>query len=256
MIGKWIDLEEWAATLLFVLILFWAMAFLGILSGCATASPLPSSSVTAPNAVYKYDMHGTINGAAFDGVGVIPRADLYDVKIQSRVDVDLLTITSCHRDFSVESAISQGWFSTKRGYEYAFAPVKDLEDRGSCLLRFGAYNQASASQNAWAIVDFEDPWTNMPAANRCNGETIPSNGVSICQSRAGLEQMLRFPEPMEIDEKALTAQCVPRASADKREWTYSIASGECVIAFQEIASPYRRHRLTTIGYGQILYRGN
>lgn len=221
-----------------------------MITGCATTSV----TTTQPGVAYKYDIKGTINGAPFDGVGVVPYSSAYDMKITSRVDVDLLTVTSCHRDFSVESAITLGWFQAKRGYDYKYNPAPGIEDVGSCLVRFGAYNE-SQGQNAWGVVDFETPDTTLPAENICNEQDMSTNGVSICQSRVGLIQRLKFSSPVKQAVKSLDPKCVFSAPSDGMTWEYMTPTGECVIAFGEVGPPYRIHRHTTVGYTDIQIRG-
>ena len=232
-------------------LVLWGVLFMFSIIGCVS-TPL----VQGPQAgvIFKYDIKGTINGAAFNGVGVVPYAPNYDMKIISTVDVDLLSVTSCHRDFTVESAIEVGWFQPKRGYSYNYAPARGLEDVGSCLVRFGAYNKAKG-QNAWGIVDFETPDTDLPAENVCDDQDETTNGVSICQSRAGLLQKIIFETPVRQSVKFLNPKCVIKPPADGKNWTYETPLGECVIAFGETVPPYRIHRHTTIGFTDVQIRG-
>lgn len=217
---------------------------------CANA---PTVQGPADGAIYKNDIKGTINGAPFDGVGVVPYSQSYDMKIVSRVDVDLLTVKSCHRDFSVESAIQLGWFQSKRGYEYQYVPVQGIEDFGSCLVHIGAYNKADG-QNAWGVIDFETPGETLQAENQCNGSSQQTNGVSICQSEVGLIQELIFQTPVRMSTK-VDPKCLITPPPDGLRWQYHVPSGECVMAFGEINPPYRIHRHTSEGYTDILIRG-
>jgi len=219
-----------------------------LLSGCASFQ-LPSGAPN-PNTIFKYDLKGTVNGLPFDGTGVIPYAPSYTIRITSRVDVDLFTVASCHRDFSVESAINLGWFQKKRGYEYEYTPSQGIEN-GSCLVRIGAYNKDKGA-NAWAIIDFQSPNEAMPALNLCNGAQLQEGGVSICQSRVGLIQRLVFTN--KVQHSSLIDPKCDFKSADGLTWEYQMPQGECVIAFKEIGGS-RIHRHTTIGYNDILIRG-
>ena len=240
--------------LLLVLIHFSvAILVLALLSSCATTA----NQTASPNSIYKYDMLGSINGTQFDGSGVIPRSNSYKVTIQSRVDVDLLAITTCHRDFTAESAISPGWFQSKRGYQYLYEPVPLLEaGPGPCILRFGAYNKSSSAQNAWGMVDFEDPGYVLPGMSYCNGIQVPHHGVAVCQSRAGLIQMITFPYAAVIAAKDLPAQCVPTSTDGGFTWRYQTQERECLVVFMEKASPNRFARLTHFGYNAVPVRGN
>lgn len=223
--------------------------------GCESISKISGApSAPAPEVVYKYDLRGSVNGMRFDGIGVFPKAPFYDMRIESRVDVDLFTVTSCHRDFSVESAIKIGWFEDKKGYSYRYNPTPGIEDLSSCLVKLGSFNR-DKGQSAWGLIDFRTDDATLPAMNYCNGASGQTGGTSFCQSRAGLIQRLVFDVEVAVDASNLKSACVP-STKDNKTWEYQIALGECVIAFMEKAVPNRVHRHTTVGYNQILIRGN
>lgn len=222
-----------------------------LLTSCASLNP-SVPSLQSKDVAYNYDLKGTVNGVEFDGVGVIPAASIYTMAITSRVDVDLLTISSCHHDFHQESAIQVGWLKPKRSFTYNYTPNPDIENT-SCLVRIGSYNKAQ-QQNAWGIIDFETPDSTLPATNLCNGQTILSNGVSICQARTSSIQELKFPTPVEMSTR-VKAGCTMPTPVDKMTWLYEQPAGECVIYFRELTGSKRLHRHTTIGYDQILIRG-
>lgn len=222
------------------------------LLGCTSLSATPSQS-DPPGTIYQYDIHGSVNGTPFDGVGVIPYAKTYEMRIISRVDVDAFTITSCHRDLKFENVIELGWFEDKKGYGFQFVPDQ-LENHGSCIVRFGAYNKSAQGQNSWGLLDFETPDATLPATNICNGAVNQSKGVSICQSKAGLMQAIAFATPVRIAANRLTQNCIP-TTKDNLNWDYIISSGECVIDFKEIDPPGRIHRHDTVGYTAVQIRG-
>jgi hypothetical protein len=235
----------------FGVLVFIMCAFMSLLLGCATADPGP---VPKDGVVYLYDLKGTVNGTAFDGVGVVPYSQTYDIKIESKVDVDLLEINSCGRNFHQESAITSGWFKPRRAFEYVYQPDPTIENYGSCLVRFRAYNKAQG-QNAWGIVDFETPDAALPAAVFCNGSTRKSNGVSICQSKAGVIQKISFQVAVRQAPAALDPRC-RMTSVDGMSWEYAMPSGECVMAFMEVGGTHRVHRHTTVAYTDYQIRGN
>lgn len=230
---------------------FWfAIALLFSITGCTT-TPGPA----AEKQLIKYDMKAKVNGTTFDGVGVVPVADSYDMYIEAREDVDLLTVDSCHRSFSVESAITLDWFESKRGYHYRYDPSRGIEDQGSCLVRIGAYNKSPGGQNAWALLDFATPEAALPAAILCDGARSTTGGVSICQTREGLLQRVVFDTPVHLADAALETACKVMQSKDQTTWEYAAPLGECVFAFQETGGQHRLHRHTSVGFNQILIRG-
>src|SRR5574343_476994 len=115
------------------------------LSSCATTAVpqiLPPPAGPSPNTEFKYDLKGDINGHDFDGIAVIPLAqdNNYTLNVLSDVDVDLITITTCHRDWSDQDKPIQqgGWFKPGRGFTFRFSLVEGIENYGTCLLRIGA----------------------------------------------------------------------------------------------------------------------
>lgn len=247
---------------MFKVIIFWVTIV--FFFGCSSVQgPLQTPN---PNAVYRYDLQISIGSQTINGVGVIKASDdgdaglsteneSYQMKIDSKVDVDLFTVTSCHRDFSVESAINVNWLKKKRSYGYTYNPAPGIEDVGSCLVRIGSYNKDKGA-NAWAIIDFETPEATLTATNYCDGSKEESRGVSICQSRKGLTQILQFSVPVDQAQESIDPKCRISHPQDGMNWKYSIAQGECVMAFMESAKPHRIHRHTTVGYSDILIRGN
>lgn len=220
-----------------------------VLTGCSSVKQKKTD-----DAVYMYDMTGAVNGTVFNGVGVIPYAPSYEMEVSSLVNIDLITISSCHRDFHQESAIQTNWLQPKRSFKYVYKPTQGIENDGSCLVRMGAYTK-TGGQAAWAVLDFQTPDATLPALNMCNGETQRSAGVSICQSRAGLIQRMAFSNPVEISQKADPRCRMNPVDERYTIWEAPLAAGECVIIFGEIAKPHRQHRHTTVSYTDIIIRG-
>ncbi len=245
------------AWLLIVLLL--AIYMIGT-TGCTTTGAGKVQPIT--EVVTKYDLSGTVNGIPFDGIGVIPPAKSYKFRIESKQDVDLVTITSCHRDFSRESVIDVGWFKKNRGFEYVYTPAPGIEDTGQCLIRLGVYNKSVPNQNAFAILDIRTPTETLPARNICDGANGEAGGVSMCQSKVGLIQRLVFP----VLVTSLSPDTAPDSIADKPKicvgtwldastWEYKLGTGECYMAFMESSKPHRFHRHTAIGYTKVEIRG-
>lgn len=235
------------AILIFAIAAFLSVAF----TGCEYTQT--SNQASTNKTVYKCDMFGSINGTDFKGVAVLPYSTQYEFKIESKEDIDLLTISTCHRDISIESAIQQGWFKKKRGYTYTISTSKGLEDK-YCPFTFGSYNKENSDLTGWAFVDFETPEATLGATNYCNGITTQTRGVSICQTRDGLIQGLKFNSRVRVSSK-LKKECDTLKTLDfGYTWEYTMPLGKCVYAFIE-ESGTKIHRHTTLGYNKIKIRG-
>jgi hypothetical protein len=218
-----------------------------ILGGCAA-----SSQQLNPAVLYKRDMLVTVNGFQGDGVLVAPKADSYTMQIDAQGKLDLFTLTTCHREQTREKAGEKGWFKDKSRVALEFIPVPGIESGGfACPLELGGYEQVKG-RHSWALIDFEDPGTDLPAKLKCNGSESNTRGVSICQSRQGLVQEITFSEPVLAAEKGV---CAPmKASADGKRFQFEMPKGQCTFRFLTRSGAERWHRLTTFGYEQILIR--
>lgn len=237
--------------------LFGAVLVAALFSSCALAPQvLPAPAGPSPNTEFKYDLHGDINGVPFEGVGAIPLSpdNEYTLNVESDVDVDLITITTCHRDWSDQDQPIKvgGWFKPGRGFTFKFSLTKGIEDYGTCLLRIGAYNKQGNPQ-AWALIDFITPDSTLPAYQKCNGAEGKTRGVSICQSKAGLDQEISFASPV-LTADVTDPKCKPLVPKDGKTWIYVLPVGECVVYFMEKAPPHRFHRHTFVGYKNIQLR--
>lgn len=194
-----------------------------------------------PKIFYKRDMQITVNGKSWNGVAVAPLSDKYDVVVKTPGRMDLFTFTSCHREFTQRDAGNE--------IKFTYYPTVGIEDVGSCVVRMGAYEK-KRGRHAWGLIDFETKGYTAQADVACNGSLSNANGVTVCQSYAGLKQRIRFKYPMKISPSEGCRMLTP---VDELNFDYEIVKGECVYEFFE-PSFSRRFRLTTVGYEQILIR--
>jgi hypothetical protein len=223
------------------------------LSSCALTPQVASITANAPQNKFKYDLSGDVNGYQFQGVGVIPLNpdNEYTLNVNSQTSVDMITITTCHRDWSDQDMpIEVGkWFKPNHGFTFKFNLTHGIEDVGTCLLRIGAYNKEGNPQ-AWAVIDFITEDSSLPAYNKCDGDQGATHGVSMCQSKAGLDEEIDFDVPVEIADSTSPA-CKPKIPKDGKHWIYVLPNQECVVYFMESAAPHRFHRHTFFGYSSI-----
>lgn len=201
---------------------------------------------------YKRDMFVTVNGFQAEGVLVAPKADRYEMQIDARGKLDLFTLTTCHREQTRENAGERGWFKDKSKMSLSYTPIKGIETDGfACPLELGGYEQIRG-RHSWALIDFEDQGSTMPAKLKCNGSESNTRGVSICQSRQGLVQEISFSESMLSPEKTA---CAPiKGSSDGKKFQFEMPKGQCTFRFVTKVGAEKWHRLTTYGYEKILIR--
>lgn len=178
----------------------------------------------------------------YEGVTVLPRRGVYELVIKPVGKMDLLLVTTCHREESFNPK-SKGFFKQDNSFKYRYTPQKGIEDIGSCTLRMDAFDK-ERGQHSWFMADFEGPKEQLKAQVTCNGEKKLYTGVSVCQSKAGLIQRIEFDEEVKYPPD-------PKCPIDGS--FYKIPLGECVYVFRGMKSG-KIHRHTTIGYQGILVR--
>ena len=206
-----------------------------------------SSPTMVVDEYYKHDLTISGDGREFKGVGVL-KAKAQKIKIKSPGEISLLTITTCFRDFSVEP--DKNWLENKRVYEYVYTPADDLELSGSCMMRINSFDR-TGKRHGWALVDFETSDSKMTYQLQCNGTDKSVAGVGICQTRAGLYQILHFQKP--VIAGTPMARCAKAVTDDDLTFQIETSSGECVYMFKEKGAA-NYSRLTTVGYDKIPIR--
>lgn len=195
-----------------------------------------------PKKIYKHDVKISVNGLTGVGVLVVPKAKSYSIDGESLGNLDLLTITTCHRDVS--------WSPNSKKFHYDYLPSESLEANGSCPMLIGAYDKKG--QHGWAFIDFQTDDAKLPALLKCNGYGQTFQGVSVCQSRQTLTQFIEFEQPVKVFGSKECPMVEPINGGKRFE--FPLPKGFCVFAFMEIAGEKRIHRLSTIGYESILLR--
>lgn len=222
-----------------------------LFSACATGG----NNTTTDAGIPRFDMSGTVNQTPFDGVGVVPRASAYTMHVESKEDIDLLTVTSCHRDFSAQAAVKQGWWKEKRGFDYVYQPAPGIEDNARCLIRLGTYNKSTQGLNGHAVIMLQDPAFSLPAENICDGADGQAGGVSLCQSKTGLQQRIRFPVQVHLVSDGSLKDACRGEWIDAYTYQYELSNDECALVFDEVAPPHRKHLHMTFRYTYTKIRG-
>lgn len=217
-----------------------------------------------PNYFYKRDLpfcvikNTALTAAAkpeqtcYEGVSVIPRQSYYDFELEPKGEavIDLMLVTTCHREDSFEKS-STNWIKKITGggekFAYHFAPVTGVEDDGDCDLRFNTYEKEKG-RHSWSLVRFEHPKYDLEATLYCNGKVITYRGVSICQSKAGLVERVKFTEPVMVEVRSGCNKF--KKVGDLYE--YEMSLNECL--YTVITEGGRKHSMITVGYENVLVR--
>lgn len=210
------------------------------------------------NVNYQRDIVFTIRYAQGDkwsqeytitGMGVVPKADWYKVRVFPPGKADMITLDSCHREIKTP-APDKGWF--EKGYEFDFSLVGSLESENSCsIVSIGVYEK-KAGRHAWGDFAIVSDREKLPALTKCNGRIKQYGGVSVCQAKEGLIQEYIFDRPVDV---AYTYGCEIKKPADGKVWQFLMPAGECKIYFIDIKNPDIIHLAHMFGYNTIPIRG-
>lgn len=228
---------------------FASCAGVGVTSG-------PSTSV-----IYEADLFGSVDGIPFQGVFVGQSQPSHTFVIQSKTDVNVMTIQSCHRYLHFEDVIKTGWFRANRGFQTSFDAAPEIETTGYCVIRLAAYSKQVGAGEAYGIGIFKNEKFDLPAINICNGAEGQTSGSSVCQTMAGLVERLKFPGQVVTarplpDGSGLIPQMCKGKLIDATTFEYEMPQGECIIAFGEVAKPHRHYIHLARGFTKTQYRGN
>jgi len=225
---------------------FWIILSIAFILFCCfacTGISQPDQQIKEQASLYKKDMEVCVDGLCAEGLLVAPMRESYKISTKSKGVLDLFTFATCHRE-ETSTEFSSGWFGLggSKEFEGHYIPQKYVEAGIYCPIYLGGYNKKG--MNSWGFIDFETPEATLKAVVICNGKTVGYNGVSVCQSKAGLMQAIAFQEPV-------TSNCVIKVDKVKNI-DFEMPKGEHVCAF--LGESGRLHRLTLFGYEKILIR--
>ena len=218
--------------------------------GCASVPQDLSQGIT-DGVFYKRDMDLKVSGRRAEGVLVLPKATSYDFEIRAKGRLDLFTFATCHREETRERAGERGLFGDRRRVRLKYAPV-DLESGPiSCPVQIGGFEKKKG-RHSWGFVDFEHESMKLPATIFCNGRTLKATGVSACESRQGLIQVIQFQTEVFWPERG----CPRFETEDNKRLRFTMPQGQTTCRFKERSELGREFRITLMGYQKILIREN
>ncbi len=232
------------------------------LSGCASFlnAPVLSSNIEYQRDI-KMDIYLYVDGKfkypiKIDGMGVIPKSKFYKVKVYPPGKVDMMTLVSCHRHLKTpHPKKSGGWFA-KGYYEFIIPMTGSVDEDELCSFSTGAYEQKKG-RHAWGTVAILDPKFKLSAFTKCNGDVKNYEGVSVCQSKAGLIQEYSFNRPVSFaGAKGCSIKNLTTEKPYSSIWRFLMPRGECEAYFIDIDNPRRMvHQAFFFGFDTIPIRG-
>ncbi len=200
-----------------------------------------------PEKVYRYDMAVIVNGEGADGIVVASESSSYEISIEAKQKLDLLTARSCHREISFDPVKSRrGIFGNSRK-EFRFTFTPSQLEKQDCPLELYGFSKQNG-RHSFAMIDFQSLGDQLEARLSCNGETRPQVGVALCQSRARLMQEITFKEKVKVSPDE---SCKIGPVTEGTTFRFGLVKGICTYIFLGLESK-KTMRLTTIGYEDIV----
>jgi hypothetical protein len=208
-----------------------------LLLGCSRTSDIIKVKIN-----YKKSLSFKVNGQQFKGVGVPTFAKEYLIEIEAPFKLNYVKIESCHREIVLRNAYhKKRILKNRKKFQFNYKPI-GLEKE--CIVFITALNENGKGK--FGQIAFESPEYKVMATNYCNGIKSKTKGVSLCQTKKGLIQMIEF------DEDLIVKSTCPIMGYNGRKniFKYEPESGDCVFLFM---GKDRLHKLVSFGYDQIIY---
>lgn len=211
------------------------LIFILLFVGCTV-----NKDITKPNIEYKKTLSFKVNDQSFVGVGVPNHAKTYKIEVSTPFKLNFLKIESCHRAIVLKNAYhKKRILKNHKKYIFNYNPI-GLERE--CILLITALNEKGKSKFGQIVL--KNKSYNVSAKSYCNGEFKKTEGVTMCQGKAGLIQLIEFENKM-----IAQSNCPIMALKDKKTFRYDLESGDCVFLF---VGKDRAHKLITFGYDEVL----
>ena len=203
-----------------------------------------------PDIYYMPDVKIHMDGVIYDGWGVLPFKNQYELVIESPGEIDLIKISTCARAVVIEPD-DPGWFKSGKKLKYTYRPQRNLERTGSCPMLIEVYEYGKKARHAHGFFDFDHGDQDLKADVVCNAE-IQTGNVTMCVTNEGIQTMLVFGHQVEV--KASRPECeLPPPSGSKMMWKFETTARECQYVFKEINGT-RFHKHISIGYEEVAVR--
>lgn len=212
-------------------------AILAVTFGCAV-----TQTTDQPYYNYRAEMVLNMNGKAYKGLAITKIAGPLAIQITSPITLNRVELSTCSRHEVIRN-IDKGWFDkVSNVMVYNYQPTA-YELEGHCPLLIQAFNDQV--QKAWGMVFFQSDQF-LQAHVDCNGEGWTTlSGITVCQTKAGLEQQLSFAKPVKFEA---TPQCTIQ-STDQKNFQVRSSVGWCKATFSDGVN---FHDLVQLGYNQVI----
>lgn len=227
--------------------------------GCSTLQGFlfPEARDKDTKVAWEKDMKMEVNGVTYYGTAVVPKSDVYTIKIfPAFKEIDRIQWRTCHRGGHADLAVRHGRWPWSRKQQYFTLTIKprDIEMDRACTLNLEALTRKRKNMS-FGMVVFPDSrsWMKLGGTLECNGVLHVMGGTSLCQSPWKAIQRIAF-KPGVIQDLGTddVKQCVPMKEITPGVFEYYMPKSRCVYQFispdKDESGRYIEHKLITFGY--------
>lgn len=222
-----------------VAFIFLILFIIYAVAGCATGAG--DQKTEQPFYHYRAELTFKFGPYFYDGMVPVKVTGPIDIQIYSPITLNRVEVSTCSRHEVIRNT-AKGWFDkVSNTMTYHYVPTaKELEP--DCPVFFQAYNDHV--QKAWGMVG-NNTDEGLRGHVDCNGQGVDYSGLTMCQTKAGLEQQLTFKVPVEFEATEL---CSIKSKDSK---TFDIRSGVgiCKAVFSD---GEHSHSLLLLGYDMVI----
>lgn len=183
---------------------------------------------------YKKTMEVGIDGKLYSGLAILPKRPQYNLEIETPQKPKMVLLTTDHRDIAFVKPGKKVRWEFRPTYLEDRLDISVLDDKG---------------KHEWGMFFIHQDET-LRALLECNGDSYRPQpaGMSACQSRIGLLQIITFDVPVSVYHPD---RCPEPESKDNKSFVIKLAEGICHYLFD---SGQELHRLITFGYTGVLLK--
>lgn len=230
------------------------------LLSCASLPPQLKTDVNYQRDVkmeiQRWDGKKWLDPLSITGIGIMPEASHYSIKVLPPGQADMITVTSCHREIKTPNPKKDSRW--RDGYTFMLNMNDTIDDENNCSIDIGVYEK-DKGRHAWGTIGFEDNKTyKLKALTKCNGRVWQYGGVSACQAKEGLIQQYEFDREVVVASGyGCEISHIDQPDRKKNKvWKFIMPPNECEIYFLDPWRPIESvHKAILFGYETIAIRG-
>lgn len=192
-----------------------------------------------------------VNEKVLVGIGVIPKAKRYKIRVDPLGKADMIVLLSCHRQWKTPHPKRHGGWFSKKYYEFEIEPTEEHEVERACSFDAGVYEKEKG-RHAWGLIVIDSEREKLGSLVKCNGRTNRYGGTSVCQAKAGLIQSIHFDRPVVVAD---IVGCEIQRPLNKKDWVFLMPRGECITFFVDEKNADIFHKAVWYGYTKLPIRG-